>query len=237
MDGLLCIVATVRDNMRKILILHGWGQSKDLWEELGGRLKDDGYQVDTVNFPGHGEEPLQSSGWGVPEYAEWLNQKINLQDYHAIIAHSFGGRVVTQTMSQLNWYPEKLILIGTPLVRISSDTKWFTPFIPLAQKVLPPNLQEKLTEKINPEIITAKKFGNYDSYKRIISYDQFYQLESIASQTLLIWGELDKEAPVKIAHICNKQIPNSTLKILPNTGHNIHLEKPLLLYGTIQAFL
>jgi pimeloyl-ACP methyl ester carboxylesterase len=236
MGGLLCIVATVSDNMRKILILHGWGQSKELWKDLASKLEGD-FEVEAVDFPGFGEEPLQAPDWGVPEYAKWLNNQVELKGYFAVIAHSFGGRVITETMNQFDWYPEKLILIGAPVVHVTDKGLRYQSVVSIAKKILPIPLQDAIAAKINPEIPDAKAAGNYESYKRIIAYDQSHQLESITSQTLLIWGELDKEAPISIAHICDEKIPNSTLKVIPNTGHNIHLEKPLLLYGTIQTFL
>lgn len=222
--------------MKKILILHGWGQSKELWKDLISKLDGD-FKVDAVDFPGFGVEPLQAPDWGVPEYAKWLHDQVNLSEYYAVIAHSFGGRVITELMSQQSIYPEKLILIGAPVVHVTDKGSGYRAAVTIAKKLLPDTIQDKIAAKINPEIPDAKAAGNYESYKQIIAYDQSHQLSSIMSDTLLIWGELDKEAPVSIAHICKEQIPTSTLKIIPNTGHNVHLEKPLLLYGTIQAFL
>lgn len=230
------IVVIVRNKMKKILILHGWGQSKELWKDLISKLEGD-FEVEALDFPGFGVEPLQAPDWGVPEYAKWLKEKVKMQKYFAVIAHSFGGRVITETMNQLNWYPEKLILIGAPVVHVTDKGSGYRAAVSIAKKLLPDSIQDRIAGKINPEIPDAKAAGNYESYKRIISYDQSHQLKDITSDTLLVWGANDKEAPVSIAHICHEQIPTSTLKIIPNTGHNVHLEKPLLLYGTIQAFL
>ncbi len=58
------------------------------------------------------------------------------------------------------------------------------------------------------------------------SYPLRNRLHRISSPTKIIWGEMDRFVPRAHAGAYAQLIPHSELKIIPKTGHSVHVEKP-----------
>ena len=76
-----------------------------------------------------------------------------------------------------------------------------------------------------------------DIIKKVLKEDLLPDLSKIKVKTLLVWGEKDKLVPVEAAHIFNKNIKGSELKIFPNVGHSPHKEIKEEFSQTIINFL
>ena len=78
----------------KVLLLHGWGCDMKLMQPVADALKTD-HRTLMVDFPGHGESGRPPEPWGVPEYAECLEELLDRTGFTpcSVIAHSFGCRV------------------------------------------------------------------------------------------------------------------------------------------------
>jgi pimeloyl-ACP methyl ester carboxylesterase len=63
------------------------------------------------------------------------------------------------------------------------------------------------------------------------------KLKSVRVPTLILFGEHDKVVPPGNAELLAREIPNSTIKILPNAGHFFPLELPNEAVATIVEFL
>jgi pimeloyl-ACP methyl ester carboxylesterase len=59
----------------------------------------------------------------------------------------------------------------------------------------------------------------------VVNEDLKYCLPKIKVPTLIIWGENDKETPVKDAKIIEKLVPDSGLVVFKNAGHYSYLDK------------
>jgi len=70
-----------------------------------------------------------------------------------------------------------------------------------------------------------------------VNYDATNKLNRIKTNTLIIWGEDDPNAPLFIGKEMAELITNCQLEILKNTGHNIQLENPNILYGLVKKFI
>jgi pimeloyl-ACP methyl ester carboxylesterase len=64
-----------------------------------------------------------------------------------------------------------------------------------------------------------------------------HQLKHIQCPTLILFGEHDKVVPPGNAELLAKQIPNSTITILPNAGHFFPFEVPDQADAVITEFL
>ena len=62
------------------------------------------------------------------------------------------------------------------------------------------------------------------------------EVKKIRFQVLLIAGDLDKKFKA-ISEIALEQIPKSMLKIVRNSGHNVHFEKPEVFLKLLNEFL
>jgi pimeloyl-ACP methyl ester carboxylesterase len=51
-------------------------------------------------------------------------------------------------------------------------------------------------------------------------------LRGVHRRTLVVWGELDRVAPVECGKLYLESMPNAELVVLPDTGHFIEIERP-----------
>lgn len=220
----------------KIVILHGWGHNGELWQNLANKL---GKNAIAVDMPGFGTRSRTKPGmtdfsdWGVPEYAKWVDKKISKYKNVILIGHSFGGRVAAEIASKNPKYLKGLILSGSPnLYRPSLNTKIKIKTYKILKLFIPKNFRKLF---YSGELREAGKLEKV--FRKVVNYDQTKQIKKINIKTLLIWGEEDKDVPLRIAHEINSLIKQSELKINENTGHNSYLENPNLFFGYVQAFI
>lgn len=75
------------------------------------------------------------------------------------------------------------------------------------------------------------------TFQNIIKEDLKDFLPYIEQETLILWGEKDKDTPLKDAKVIKKKIKNSALIIYPNATHFSYLENPILTYKIIEKFI
>jgi len=66
--------------------------------------------------------------------------------------------------------------------------------------------------------------------------DQRDLLPRIAVPTLLIWGEFDARSPLSVARQFEQAIPDTTLVVIPATGHVSNLEQPDQFNAAVREF-
>ena len=76
-----------------------------------------------------------------------------------------------------------------------------------------------------------------NTFKNIVNEDLSNYLKNIKEETLILWGELDKDTPLKYGHKINKLINNSAIITLSNASHFSYLDYPFLTNKIIKEFL
>lgn len=218
-----------------VVILHGWGHNRELWTPIIERLAHF-WPTQAWDFPGFGSEPLVNAEWGVPEYADWAEQRFAaIGDDVFVIGHSFGGRVIAEIAARRPTWLRGMVLVGAPCVYRPTRATSIKNFVfGLGKWLVPQWLRRRL---INPQLRDAENRGLANIFRKVVRHDQTALLPRIAVPTLLLWGEQDTEVPVTIAKEMQQLIPGSLLDVLPGAGHNVHIENPVLVYGKIQQFL
>ena len=218
-----------------LVILPGWEHGADSWRQFVDQFGAE--RATVVELPGFGKERLVDPRWGVPEYAEWAKQKIELlqKDGVVLLGHSFGGRVAAVIASERPAWLKGLILYGAPCLYRPRPVVKFKMAIARLVRILglAPHLRKYFG---NPDLIEADENGKGGIFRRVVSFDQTNALPSIAVPTLLVWGERDTEAPIAIGREMKDLIPRAALSILPGVGHNAHIETPHLFYGLVTRF-
>lgn len=216
-----------------LVVLHGWGQSKEVWQTFASNFTE--IKIVLIDLPGFGSEPLVSSDWGIPEYAEWLENKfaeLKLENI-VLLGHSFGGRISAYIAARNPIWLKALILYAAPaLYRPSLSTKNKIRLAKLAKYL-------GITAKgfKNGELALADESGLGKIFRKVVMFDQTPDLPNISVPTLLVWGSKDDIVEPEIAKEMKSLIPNSKLVLLDNLGHNAHLQNPYLFYGTVRSFL
>ena len=62
-------------------------------------------------------------------------------------------------------------------------------------------------------------------------------LSKIEAETLLIWGDNDDATPLYMGEIFEKEIPNSGLVILENSGHFSYIDNYAVFKAVIESFM
>ena len=107
-----------------LLLLHGWGESKETWRYLAGELARE-YHVLAVDLPGFGESDCPSllrdaAGDVLSAQAEMLVHFVRARGIDlasaVIIAHSMGAAICCELLARTASSPRRLILLA-PLHR------------------------------------------------------------------------------------------------------------------------
>lgn len=225
---------------QKLIILHGWGHNKTYWEGFIKQAQAFSYiPVEAIDLPGFGDEPLISADWGIPEYAEWVNRKIaettNPGDKVILLGHSFGGRISSYIAAHNPEWLRALILYGAPsLYRPDAATARKIAVYKTLKRIVPSSMREHFYSE---DLKESREVGMEQIFRNVVTFDQTAELPHIKVPTILIWGEHDDAVPLRIAQEMNHLIPNSTLRVIPDMGHNAHLENPVLFHGMVRNFI
>ena len=68
-------------------------------------------------------------------------------------------------------------------------------------------------------------------------WDVSAALPEIIVPTLVLWGEHDRSIGWRQTESLWRNIPNSSLAVVPGCAHNVHLEKPELFNWLVRDFL
>ena len=232
-----------------LVILHGWGSSSDSWVEAMEMLASEGYQVVVPDLPGFGKTLAPNEVWGVEEYAHFVAEfagSTGLEKF-VLAGHSFGGQTAIQFAVDYPEKVEKLILMSAAGVRRTPGfAKKFVMFVAkLVSFLLYIVPFQDLRNNIRNAaymLIHRRDYGKAqgimrDIFKKVISQDLTAKFSKIQAPTLILWGEKDELTPVQDAHLMKELIPNSELKVFPNTEHSLNFEIPEELSKTIVRFI
>ena len=183
-----------------------------------------------------------------PDYANIIREFMeeNRINNPIIIAHSFGGRIATLLTGYYKERIDKIILIDAasikPKKKIRQKIKEkLYKFLKRLIKIFPPVQRETYHQKL------IQYFGSADyqalpvqmreTFKNIVNENLIYYLKYIESETLILWGKLDQDTPIKDGIKMNRLIKNSALIVFPKGTHFSYLEYPSLTNQIIQEFL
>lgn len=219
---------------KPILLLHGWGCDKSIFDCIINALKDK-MCVYSLDFPGFGNSGMPPDTFGVYEYTELIAKfikelKIEKPD---IICHSFGGRIAIVLCAI---YPElisKVVFTDAAGLIKKRTLKYYF-------KVYSYKLLKKLGFK-------QKKAGSSDYralsedmkqvFVRVVNEDLTKYLPQIKAPSLLIYGENDEDTPVYFGEKMEKLIPDSGLVVLKNAGHYSFLDDFYTYIKIVRTFL
>ena len=226
-----------------ILIIPGWGNTRETFNYIVNSLKQNN-TIYILDYPGLGNSPNPNKTLTIYDYTELIIEfmkKLNINN-PTIIAHSFGGRITTLLCGYYHIKVNKLILIDIAGIKKKQTIK--TTIYKTLKKLLnifPKKYRTKLKN------ILFQKFASTDylnlpptmhqTFKNIINEDLKKYYKNIQEETIIIWGELDNDTPLKDGKKINKSIKNSALIVLQNANHFSYLTYPLLTVNIIKCFI
>lgn len=230
-----------------ILILPGWGDTRETFTSLINELKNY-FTIYIIDYPGFGKSSFPNRDLQIEDYALLIKDfiKVNHLKNTNIIAHSFGGRIISFLKGKYNIPLNKIVLMDIAGLK--------------AKKTLKQKIKEKtykLLKKFKYFLPKKKKeiylnfliqiFGSSDfqqlpsqirnTFIRIVQEDLEENFKNIEGDILLIWGKDDQITPLSDGKKLNHLIKGSTLIPIKNAGHFPYLEQKVLLTNIIMSYL
>ena len=242
-----------------LVLLHGFGASLQTWDAWADELEKD-RRVVRIDVPGFGlSGPAANNDYSdaadVARLLALLDQ-LGLQQV-ALGGHSMGGRIAWNFAVA---HPERvshLILVspdGFPDPNSTSENTYkVSPMLGLMQFSLPawalkmgvapaygddslltPQVMRRYQDMLRAPGVRSAVIERMRQSRNIAPVPL---LQSLKMPVLLVWGEKDAFIPISNAQDYLKVIPQATLVSIPNAGHVVHEEAPMVSVQAVQAFL
>lgn len=226
--------------MKNIILLHGAIGAKDQLEPLSNELKQNGNNVYTLSFSGHGQIPFQNN-FGIEQFALELEHfiKENHLEKPTVFGYSMGGYVALYLAHQQPTLLGNIITLGTKF-------EW-SPEI--AKKEIKMLDSKTIFEKV-PKFAEALKTKHGNDWETLLQKtaemmlglgnNNVLSLDKISTiENKVMIGLADKDIMVSLEEttMVYKQLKNGSMYMLPNTKHPIESVNVKLVSNMIKAFL
>ncbi len=235
------------DGNSTILILPGWGDTRKTFRNMIDYLKNN-YTVYIFDYPGFGNSIFPNRDLTIYDYTNIIRDFIKDENIinPIVIAHSFGGRIATLMAGYYKDSIKKLIMIDTSGIKPHKGPikllKQYTYKLLRKLGILVPKRKRNLYLKKLIKIFGSSDYKKldknmYDSFKNIVNEDLKCYINNINTETLIVWGKLDKDTKLKYGKYMHKKIRKSSLVILPKAGHFSYLNYSTVTNKLIYEFL
>lgn len=210
--------------MKNIILLHGAIGAKDQLEPLAVELKQQGYNVLTLSFSGHGQTPF-ATNFCIAQFALELEQFINENKLNqpSVFGYSMGGYVALYLAHRYPSILGNIITLGTKFEwspEIAQKEVKMLDSKTIIEKV--PKFAEALQKRHGQdwELLLQKTaemmliLGN----KNALSLTDF---TSIENKVLIGLADKDTMVTLEETTAVYKQLKNGAMYMLPNTKHPI----------------
>ena len=249
------------------ILLHGFGASVFSWHEVVEPLAQYGTVIayDRPAF-GLTERPLEWEGESPYGPQAQVDIVIGLMDELGVekailVGNSAGGTVSMQVALQHPERVEALILVDAAVYAGGGAPSWSRPILKTPQMnhvgpLIARQLQAQGVEFIktawhDPSKITQDIFDGYQKPLQIANWDKALWQLTVASEesglverlaeitmpTLVITGDDDRIVPTEQSLRLADELPNAELKVIAQSGHLPHEEKPVEFMQAVTEFL
>jgi pimeloyl-ACP methyl ester carboxylesterase len=265
-DVELEIVEAGAGNPDHLLLVHGFGGSKEDFTHYLPRLGATGWHVVAPDNRGHGgsSKPQDESAYSLAQLADDLDAVLDALgwDTAVVLGHSMGGMVVQLFALAHSERVSALVLMDTSHKmpdHVDAD------MVAAAQQVVRDGGTELLVEigsrstepsplDTVPYIEMCKADPAYKAWSdaKTLNFtgpayaalagdmatqaDRIEQLASLPMPTLVIVGEMD-DGFLKQSMAMSEAIPNAQLAVIPGGGHSPQFEAPTAWWDTLREFL
>ncbi len=224
----------MKQDIPTIVLLHGWGGTRESLAALANELIKGNYQTLILEMPGHGETQKMDKPWNMKDFATWLKDNLDersLQNY-ILVGHSFGGKIILESVIEGILSPVKIFLINISGIKPKNTFK--KELFRFLSKVSKPfstlpfsnSIKKIIYKYVIREQDYANTSGNLKETFKIINEEHYGdKLKKISIPTIIIWGKEDKVTPIWMGRKINNEIPNSKFIEMDGT-HGLPLKKP-----------
>lgn len=226
--------------MPAVILLHGAIGAADQLQPLAAFLSQNGYDVHSPDFSGHGHAAFNPQGFGIEVFSEELRQYIlnNKLEAPAVFGYSMGGYVA-------------LYLAGTqagllgPIATLAVKFNWTPETAAKESKMLDPGT---ILAKV-PKFAEALQARHGDSWKELLAKTADMMaglgrhnilnneiLQGIENQVMLGLGDSDTMVSLDETMQVRSQLKNGSFYMLPHTKHPLETVNVKLLGSVLLSF-
>ena len=236
---------TGEENLRPVIIMHGWGCNVDTVASIENIFKGK-MRVINVDLPGHGKSSEPPSVWGVEDFTQMMETfivKLGLVR-PSLVGHSFGGRISILLSSRGDI--DKVLLVDAAGIKPKRSLSYYWKVYSF--KAMKNTVMLFCGERKGKEIVERLrgKKGSADYrnssprmraiMSKCVNEDLKYAMPSIKAPVLLVWGEDDTATPLSDAITMKRLIPDSGLVSFPGCGHYSFLDNPFGFRAAVSSF-
>jgi len=213
-----------------VILLPGWGRDISYFNEPIRYLSQN-FKVYAIDLPGFGLSTKPETAWGGKEYADLVKNfvdELKIND-PILLGHSFGGKVVINLVAHNLIQAKRVILISSSGIQLSRSLKVKIKIYCFKLLKLLVNLPIIKTAFASRFELYRKRLGS-DDYKNAFGIMRSILVKSLRENvikllpkikipTLLVWGDMDNQTPLRAGQIMQQNIQNSQLRVISGTGH------------------
>jgi pimeloyl-ACP methyl ester carboxylesterase len=235
-----------------LVLVHGFLGSSDMWRPQINFFKNN-FRVIAPALPGFGNSSSINSCNSIECMAKAilnLLEKKEIKNFN-LLGHSMGGMIVQEIAKIAGDKILKLICYGTgPRGNIPGR---FETIDQSRNKLKIDGLKETAYRIAQTWFIKGDKAKYFflceeagkktsleaadNGLLAMQNWDGVKNLKNIKNETLIIWGDHDNVYNFNQVETLRNNISNSDLKVIKNSSHNVHLEKPDEFNIIVEEFL
>lgn len=248
---------------RTIVMLHGLGATKIEFLPTLAAMAPHGWRIVALDLPGYGDtdKPFPAP-YDAAFFSKWVVAALDALDIDRahVLGHSMGGRVALEVGLRAPDRTDRLVLMTPSMAWIAGRP--FAPWLKLVRPelgiiqptpkpfvdgvvrrlvpdsdhhLIAPALDEFMRSYLSPR----GRVAFYASARNIYLEDPrpfWERLETLAPESLFIWGRRDTLVPIGFARHVRQRLPEAAHVEL-DCGHVPQLECPRKVHGAIGRFL
>ncbi|MBL7919415.1 MAG: alpha/beta fold hydrolase [Bacteroidia bacterium] len=226
--------------MQTLILTHGALGFKGDLENLKNALINEGFEVHTFSFSGHGKQDFENE-FNIPQFSLELENFIAKNNIiqPSVIGYSMGGYVALNLVLKNNSVINKIITLGTKFnwskETVEKETRMLVPETILEKvPVFAKNLQTKhgttWTELL-------KRTANLMRDISIKNYLNSESLKTIQNKVLLGLGDKDQMVSIEETVNVYKALSNANMYMLPATKHPVESLNIAVFITMVKEFL
>lgn len=221
---------------KDLLFLHGYLSSgKSFSYQIPFFDKD--FRVFAPDLKGFGDNAGMEYPYSLNDYVKEVKEYIKSNGLNKphVIAHSFGARIAIKLASEDGGLLDKIVLTGAAGLKPRRKIGYYIKKgVFKTLKLIVP--KEKLSSFYSCDYNNLSPVMK-ESFIKIVNEHLDCLLPKIENETLLVFGEDDKETPLYMARRLNKGIKNSKLTVIRGAGHFAFIDKPFRFNTEVREFL
>jgi pimeloyl-ACP methyl ester carboxylesterase len=228
-EKIISYVAAGRGD-KSLIFLHGWRSNKEAWLSVAHIMEDAGYRLFFIDLPGFGASENPNKPYTLHDYAETIRmfaEKLDLA-IHAVIGHSAGARIAMKLAVEHPDLFNKLILVAS-----GGERAPFLTAKKIIAKILKPFFAPAFMTPLRKKLYALIGADDYlatpeltATFVNVINENLDALLPQIKTDTLLVWGDTDKTAPLTYGKHMARLIPKARLEVIEDAGHYCFQNNP-----------